>query len=181
MYHDRRPMRLTDRSFALACIRLLQILSDPSRRLALVVEQIHLLVPPYDYAIVEQASNLLLRCNSRIVDISVEQCQHSRHDDSDFDVYSHAESDDLEWFDDADDPVRDPMNEMVAAAVGKTAIPHGALLPDMVILPSLRRRLALLSAFAAGGVQLPEAVLKDVFLLSGRRARRFKCFFRVDR
>ncbi|GLE02693.1 hypothetical protein PINS_up011548 [Pythium insidiosum] len=183
LHHYKRPVQYMDRTCTLASVRLLQLLSDPSRRLAHDVQTLDISVPPQDYTIVEQAMNLMLRCNPRIVDVGVDLCQHSRHHDSDLNestVYSHSESDDFDLWDDAEDrDVGDLLNEMIAAAAGKTAVPHDGLLRDVVLPPSLRRRLALISVFADRGVQLPAAPLQAIFLMASRCARRRKIFFRV--
>ncbi|KAJ0412453.1 hypothetical protein ATCC90586_005473 [Pythium insidiosum] len=172
MYHDRRPMRLTDRSFALACIRLLQILSDPSRRLAQVMEKLFVLVPPQDFASVEQATDLMLRCNSMLVDIAVQRCMHFTHHQADMQPSHHSEGEGVHAADGRDTAVIAMIREMADNGPRENVVLHNGLLRDVVILPSLRRRLALMSVLTARGVHLPEAVLKGVVAMSGRNARR---------
>ncbi|KAJ0409646.1 hypothetical protein P43SY_008518 [Pythium insidiosum] len=176
MYHDRRPMRLTDRSFALACVRLLQILSDPSRRLAQVMERLFVLVPPQDFASVEQATDLMLRCNSMLVDIAVQRCMHFTHHQADMQPSHHNEGEGIHAADGRDTAVIAMIREMADNGPRENVVLHDGLLPDVVILPSLRRRLALMSVLKARGVHLPEAVLKGVVAMSGRNARRRMVF-----
>ncbi|GLE02700.1 hypothetical protein PINS_up011555 [Pythium insidiosum] len=166
VYHDARPTDPADSTLTLACLCVLRVLSDPRHRLTQTLQTLKMAVPPQDCAVVKRAMNLMLRCNSTIMSCAIKLYgfwQHlpaaERWDDDDSDSI-------------ACDAVRQTLSELTTLAGSKVAIPVDGVLPDVVVPPSLRRRLALVSVVAARGVQMPEAVLRKILTMAGRRTRR---------
>ncbi|GLE02692.1 hypothetical protein PINS_up011547 [Pythium insidiosum] len=145
-------IRQVNTTIAVPCVRLLQILSDPQRRLAQTLEDLYIYTTQQAFPVVRQATDLMLRCNARLVFIEIEQSQYSDEEDDDDESGSNDDDDndsedggsDPEG-DDRDDgaaadeapasPTQTLLDEMAAAANGKTAIQRNEVLPDVVILP----------------------------------------------
>ncbi|KAJ0412454.1 hypothetical protein ATCC90586_005474 [Pythium insidiosum] len=127
-----------------------------------------------EFSIVRKARRLMLRCNSTIVSVEIERRQKGDSDDDgeNEDGVEYDSDDDLELLGVSQDLVGAMINEMIAAAKGKTAIPDGEFLPDVVILPSLRLRIAFLSALASRDVHLPPSLLSQILSMAGRLALR---------
>ncbi|KAJ0412458.1 hypothetical protein ATCC90586_005478 [Pythium insidiosum] len=178
--------------------REISVTLDPHRRLAQTLQTLYIYTTQQAYPTVKEAVDCMLLCNSQLVGIEIEESQYSDEeddsdDDDDISAASDEDSDDsregdggFSSSDDEDDvttrqdtanPATGLLQEMAAAAAaaaaaGKTAISWNQLLPDVIILPSIRRRTALLSVLAARGIDLPAPIVKDVFQMAGRCALR---------
>ncbi|GLE11116.1 hypothetical protein PINS_up023424 [Pythium insidiosum] len=185
-----------ERSIATACVRLLQVLSDARVRLTRSLQALDIVASRVDYHCVRLAMDLMLRCNATLVRATLEETtdHEAREGDGDigpcFDFYESdlEQSDDDEDDDDdddnleanvvmatvEDDATRRMLHAMLASAnaTGTTAMPHGAALPDAVVLPSLRRCVAFMSALAALDVRLPVPLVRHVLMMAGRRPLR---------
>ncbi|KAJ0390405.1 hypothetical protein P43SY_011737 [Pythium insidiosum] len=140
-----------DRS-GVPCLRLMRALCDPKRVISKSLESLHIDCSHSDPSLVQQAADAMLCCNSRLVKLELVVRDRYQAETTDEDVAL--------------------VRELQVMADGKSSVPHGSFLPDRVVLPSMRRRLAFLSAMAALRVNLPNDVLQAVLSLSGRAAVR---------
>ncbi|GLE02701.1 hypothetical protein PINS_up011556 [Pythium insidiosum] len=162
------------RSMAFACVRLLQVLSDPSQRLTQSLQSLKLVVC--------KAVQLMLRCNHRIVSVYLDRTYSGLEDDEQQQQHQSRtdwsdSEDDLEPLENGVGPASSAiLNNVIVAAKDKAAIPLDGVVRGVVSLPTARARAAFLSVLAARGLLdcLPPAVVMHALMMTGRPAfRRF--------
>ncbi|GLE00352.1 hypothetical protein PINS_up009109 [Pythium insidiosum] len=157
-----------------ACVRLMHLLSDPRQRLAQTLEDLMVYASKETLSVMRQATDLMLRCNARLQCVEITHCDDDESDDGDNDDGdSNAAEDSTNQREIVEeyipsDAVRLMLDEMAVKATGKTAALKNVASPGVVLLPSMRHRIAFLSVLAERDVSLPPPVAAMVMLMAGR-------------